>query len=368
MAEIIEVKHLKVEYRKNPLGIDELHPRLSWRMQCERRGTRQTGYQLQAALAENALATGMELLWDSGRVDSEQSIQVEYEGPALHSRERVWWRVRVWDEREKVSSWSEPAWWEMGLLERDDWWGEWIGAELVGGARSTIPAPYLRKTFTLDHSPVSARLYITALGLYECHLNGQRVGEDILAPGWTDYHTRVHYQTYDVTSLLQWGDNAIGVVLGDGWCCGNVSWLGRQLYADRPRLLAQLVVELASGEMITIVSDQTWKTAFGPILESDLLMGESYDARHEFPGWGLAGFDDSRWSSVVAFPAPDAALVATSAPPIRRHEMLQTISEPVRIPGWPLDAWLFDFGQNLVGRVRLQVGGKAGTTITLRRG
>lgn len=368
MAEIIEINHLRCEYRENLLGIDETQPRLSWRMQSVRRGVRQTAYQIQAASTETALRDGAELLWDSGRVDSEQSVLVDYGGPALHSRARVWWRVRVWDERGQVSGWSEPAWWEIGLLERDDWRGEWIGAGLIGGARSTIPAPYLRREFTLDRPPRSARLYVTALGLYECHLNGQIVDEDVLMPGWTDFRTRIRYQTYDVTALLQQGPNAIAAILGDGWCCGHVAWLGRQLYVDRPRLLAQLVIELADGETLIIASNEAWRAAFGPILESDLLMGESYDARLEFPGWDAPGFDDSHWAPVVVFADTGAALVAQNGPTIRRHQEIAPIADPEPRPGWPLDTWIFDFGQNLAGRVRLKVSGEAGITLILRHG
>jgi alpha-L-rhamnosidase len=368
MIPIIAVERLTCEYRENPLGIDETRPRLSWRLHSERRGARQIGYQLEAASSKDAFTSDADLLWESGRVDSEQSVHVDYQGPALRSGQRIWWRVRVWDDRGEVSDWSEPAWWEIGLLDRDDWQGEWIGAGLVGGARTTIPSPYLRRQFALAQPPLSARLYITALGLYECHLNGQRVGEDVLAPGWTDYRTRIRYQTYDVTGLLHAGDNAIGAILGDGWCCGNVSWLGRQLYADRPRLLAQLVIEQSDGSILTIVSDESWKTAFGPILESDLLMGESYDARLDFPGWDSPGFDDSNWSPAVVFPDTGAALVASNSPLIHHQQAIVPIADPERRPGWPLDTWIFDFGQNLVGRVRLKISGAAGTTITLRHG
>jgi alpha-L-rhamnosidase len=256
----------------------------------------------------------------------------------------------------------------MGLLHPDDWQGRWVGAPLVGGPRSSVPCPFLRKVFNLEAPVVAARLYVTALGVYEAHINGQRVGEDVLAPGWTDYSTRVRYQVYDVTSLLHKGENVIGAILDDGWYCGHLEWSGRQIYGDRPKLLGQLLVTLADGPKTAVFTDGTWKTAFGPILEADLLMGESYDARLEFPGWSSPDFDDADWLTVEVFDDPGVALVATNGPSVRRIQELQPIADPVEILAWPNSHWVYDFGQNMVGRVRLKIRGPSGTTITLRHG
>jgi alpha-L-rhamnosidase len=305
------------------------------------------------------------LIWDSSRVESDQSIHVVYAGARLRSRQRVFWCVQVWDEIGNLAM-SPIAWWEMGLLRRTDWSASWIGATLVGGRWTTIPAPLLRRSFTLDAPIVQARLYITASGLYECTINGQRVGEDVFTPGWTDYRQRVQYQVYDVTGLVRTGENAIGVILGDGWYCGHVAWSGRQHYGDRPKLLAQLVVTLANGRTQTIVSDRSWRYAFGPVLESDILHGESYDARLEIPGWDTPGFDDSSWQPVELFTAPDIALVAMRGPTVRRHEELRPIALPTAFHTHQTTRWVFDLGQNMVGRVRLRVRGPAGTTVTIR--
>jgi alpha-L-rhamnosidase len=256
----------------------------------------------------------------------------------------------------------------MGLLEPDDWQAQWIGASLVGGTYTTIPAPFLRRAFALEAPVASARLYITALGLYTAYLNGRRVGEDELTPGWTDYHHRIRYQSYDVTSLLTDGQNALGVILGDGWYCGHIAWYGRQLYGDRPRLLAQLHCTLADGTTVIIASDGSWKTAFGPILASDLLMGESYDARLAFPGWQTPGFSDDDWQPVTVFDPPEMALVAQNGPTVRRIQEIQPVTDPIEVPERNRSRWIFDFGQNMVGRVRLRVNGLAGTTVTLRHG
>jgi alpha-L-rhamnosidase len=189
--------------------------------------------------------------------------------------------VRVWNEFNQPSDWSVSAWWETGI-KHSEWRGQWIGASLVGGPRTSVPCPYLRKTFSIDKPIKSARLYATALGLYEFHLNGSQVGDDVFTPGWTDYRKRVQYQTYDVTGFLQQGENVAGAILGDGWYCGYVGWFERQFYGERSKLLVQLMVEFDDGSREVIVTDSTWKTAFGPILEADLLIGESYDARLEW--------------------------------------------------------------------------------------
>jgi alpha-L-rhamnosidase len=357
--------HLHCETRINPLGIDTAQPRLGWKLSGATHGARQTAYQVLAAASRDDLAVNRNLLWDSGRVESANSTLVVYAGPPLASRQRVWWQVAVWDEHGAPGDTSAPAWWEMGLLARSDWQAQWIGAALVGGPRTSIPAPFLRQTITLAAPPTQARLYVTALGLYELTINGQRVGEDRLAPGWTDFTKRVRYQVYDVAGLLRTGENVLGAVLGDGWYCGHICWFGRQKYGDRPRLLAQLEATTAAGERQTFATDEHWRTSFGPLLETDLIMGESYDARLELTGWDTPGYDDRRWLPAECFADPGAALEATNGPLVRRQETLRPVAAPRKL--W--DArWLFDFGQNLVGHARLKVSGPAGATIQLRHG
>jgi alpha-L-rhamnosidase len=381
----MQAVNLRCEYRQNPLGIAIPRPRLSWRLESDQPGARQTAYQIQVSLDGD-------VLWDTGPVESDQSLWVEYGGPALTSRQRLTWQVRVWDGEGNPTEWSEPAWWEMGLLESSDWAPLWIGAPFVGGPRTTIPVPFLRKNFTVGGNVIRARLYITSLGVYEAYINGHRIGDAELTPGWTDYHKRVYYQTYDVTDLLQAGDNVIGAILGDGWYCGFVAWSGRQLYGDRPRLLAQLEITIendgdnARRSKMLIVSDRTWQTAFGPILESDLLMGESYDARLELGQWcaphsltpnpspkgrgalpsphgGWAGGEGGLWLPVEIFPAPKGmVLTAQNSPSIKRQEEVT----PISVRQYDPKSWIFDLGQNMVGRVRLKVTGPAGTTIRLR--
>ncbi len=362
---MVAIADLRCEYRPNPLGIDVTAPRLSWRLHSDRRGARQTAYRILAASDAHRLSEGQADWWDSGTVESDQSVHVAYRGQRLRSRQRVYWKVTVWDELGEASQ-SDSAWFEMGLLRRKDWKAKWIGAGLVGGPRSTIPAPYLRQAFVLPGAARSARLYVTALGLYECSLNGQPVGDDVFTPGWTDYQKRVQYQVYDVTALLHEGENVLGAILGDGWAAGHIGWDHRQQYVDRPRLLAQLEITLADGGTITVATGRTWKYQFGPLLENDLLMGEAYDARLEMPGWDRRGFDDRRWHRVEVFDDPGVVIAATNGPTVRRINELKPIADPVDRSTHNRARAIFDLGQNMAGRVRLTGSAPAGTTVTLR--
>jgi alpha-L-rhamnosidase len=269
----------------------------------------------------------------------------------------------VWDEKDQAVSADKESWWEMGLLHPDDWKGDWIGSPLVGSSLTTIPCPYLRTEFTPAKAVIKARLYATALGLYVCYLNGQRVGDDHFTPGWTDYKTRVPYQVYDVTAQIQSGANAWGTILGDGWYCGHVEWRGRQRYGDRPRFLAQLVLTYDDGSTEVIATDGSWKYAFGAIVEGDMLMGESHDARLELPGWNTIHADETGWEPVVLFPKPEITLSAMRGPTVKATQELKPTVPIGDIKGMPR---IVDFGQNLVGAIRLTVCGEAGTTVKLR--
>jgi alpha-L-rhamnosidase len=370
---------LRCEYRADPLGIDERAPRLSWALVSERRGQAQFAYRVLVARSEEDLASEENLLWDSGRVESDRSAGVEYEGEALQSRSRCLWKVRVWDGEGDPSPYGGPAVFETGLLERSDWEGDWIslgknpdedfepptGEEYDDLANALEASPYLRREFLLDRPVRRARLYATARGVYELHLNGSRVGNDVLAPGWTDYNRRVQYQIYDVTRLLAEGQNVLGALLGDGWYSGFFGFDPKHRgahYGPRPQLLAQLHVEYEDGSTESIATDGSWRCSTGAILYSDLLMGESYDARNEMPGWAEPGFDDSAWYAVGVEELGNTNLVAQPDEGIRVTEELgaKTVTEPSE------GAYVFDMGTNMVGWVRLKVRGEAGTEITLR--
>ncbi|WP_405392806.1 glycoside hydrolase family 78 protein [Streptomyces sp. NBC_01102] len=515
-----------VEYVRHPLGLDTPRPRLSWPMASDRPGMRQTAYQLRVATSPDRLAKPD--VWDSGKVVSEQSVLVPYAGPEPASRTRYHWSVRVWDAAGRASAWSEPSWWETGLLADSDWTAGWIGAPaaltgtpalddaswiwfpegdpaasapaatrwfrgrvdipagvtrarlvmtaddgftarvngvevahteadgpaqnwqrpvltdvtahlspgvqvisvsatnavagpagLLGalelttaggvvtlvtdaGWRSTdreptgdwhsgtyddtawsaarvlapwgsgpwrkvrvahSPATQLRREFRLGRKRVArARLYATALGLYEVFLNGERVGEDRLAPGWTDYDKRVQYQTYDVTGLVAPGGNALGVTLATGWYAGNIAWFGPHQYGEQPAVLAQLEVTFTDGSTERVVSGADWRAATGPVTGADLMAGEEYDARLETDGWTRAGFDASGWLAADPVDGVTAALVAEvdGACRVERELTAREVTEPE--PG----VFVFDLGQNMVGTPRLTVSGPAGTKVRLR--
>lgn len=346
----------------NPLGIDARQPRLSWKAHSRTRGARQTAFQLAVADNPDDLA-GARWIWDTGKVQSSQSAHHPYAGPTLQSRRRYWWQVRLWDEHDTASRWSEAACWEMGLLEPQAWQGSWITPAWEEDVTSAQPSPLLRREFQLKGPVAAARLYLTSLGLYVARLNGQQAGDWHFTPGWTSYHNRLQYQTYDVTGLVHAGANALAVTLGDGWYRGYLGFKGkRNLYGDRLALLLQLHITYADGSEETVVSDAQWRAATGPIRASDIYNGETYDARLERPGWDNAGYDDSDWAGVRVLASPGTELVAQHGPPVRAVEELkaQAISQS------PAGETIVDFGQNLVGCVRLRVRGNAGDTVTVR--
>ena len=358
MTQLLTAVDLRCEYAREPINVDSESPRLSWRLGVAQ--GRSVAYQIQvgrAAFDESALS------WDSGRVASGRTTWIAYEGSALEAMTRYHWRVRVWDEGQGAGPWSELSFFETGRRGRA-WEGRWIGGRLMGSTRSPVPVPYLRRSFTLPDRPTSARLYVTALGLHACRLNGQRVGQDELRPGWTDFTRRVVYDIYDVTGLMVAGENVLGTPLGDGWYCGRIAWFGRQNYGDRPCLLAELRLEMPDGGVVVIPTDDRWRWDVGPILYSDPLDGESYDARQEQAGWDAAGFDDSHWQPVQVFEPPQVATVASPSPPVRAI---------VRLPGHRIATdhaavHLFDLRQNIAGRARLRLRGKRGKTVRIRYG
>ncbi|MBL4575509.1 MAG: glycoside hydrolase family 78 protein [Opitutaceae bacterium] len=341
---------------------------MSWILSSERKDEKQSAYQILCASSEEILYEDRGDLWDSGKVESDESIHISYEGGGLRSRQRVWWKVQVWDGDGEKSDWSDVSYWEMGLLDSADWKAQWIGSDLRGGKWTTIPCPFLRREFALKSPVAKARLYVTALGLVEVHLNGKRVGDTLFSPGWTDYRKRVQYDVYDVSDLIREGDNCVGSILGDGWYCGFLGNGGRQHYGDQPRMLLQLEVEYEDGNQELITSDEQWAFAFGPILESDFLKGESYDARLEFPGWDSAGFSEIDWRPVKLFADQGLKRVARRGPPVTKMEELKPKEiSAVVIEGVVVKKHkLFDLGQNMVGFVRLKIKGEAGLTVQLR--
>ena len=452
-----ELNNLRCEYHNNPLGIDITSPRLSWITQSDNRGWKQSAYQILVASSQENLDQDRGDLWDSGKVEANQSTQIPYAGKALLSHTPCFWKVKVWDQNGAASPWSQTATWSMGLLNEADWQAQWIGhdkavkitpnrdAELAGkGHKITItkalyglkgdpkkqidikeklqahvdagnlslkvtnefagkdpareekkvleaqwlvedwksgivvneneicdltigrpkqylPAPYLRKEFTVATGVKRAIVYATAQGVYELSLNGQRVSNDVFMPGWTDYKQRIYYTAYDVTDLLKEGPNAIGAILGDGWFRGNISCIGQNKYGNKLRLKAQLHIDYQNGQSEILATDPSWKASYGPILESDMQAGEVYDARLEMPGWSQAGFDQSSWSPIVTGASLKPLLQAYPGVPVRAVKELPAVKVSEPTPG----TYVFDLGQNFSGWARLKVNGQAGDEVTM---
>ena len=452
-----ELNNLRCEYHNNPLGIDITSPRLSWITQSDNRGWKQSAYQILVASSQENLDQDRGDLWDSGKTQAGQSIQIPYAGKPLLSHGQCFWKVKVWDQNGAASPWSQTATWSMGLLNEADWQAQWIGhdkavkitpnrdAELAGkGHKITItkalyglkgdpkkqidikeklqahvdagnlslkvtnefagkdpareekkvleaqwlvedwksgivvneneicdltigrpkqylPAPYLRKEFTVATGVKRAIVYATAQGVYELSLNGQRVSNDVFMPGWTDYKQRIYYTAYDVTDLLKEGPNAIGAILGDGWFRGNISCIGQNKYGNKLRLKAQLHIDYQNGQSEILATDPSWKASYGPILESDMQAGEVYDARLEMPGWSQAGFDQSSWSPIVTGASLKPLLQAYPGVPVRAVKELPAVKVSEPTPG----TYVFDLGQNFSGWARLKVNGQAGDEVTM---
>jgi alpha-L-rhamnosidase len=353
----LPVVDLRCEHAENPLGIDVAAPRFSWRVATDRNHAAQSAYQVLVASSGAALARDEGDLWDSGRRESPRSADVAYAGAALESRRRYYWKVRVWDEEGEALDYSKTAWFEMALLNDDDWEAHWIG---ISGCRIGA-AKYFRCAFDIPSAVRRARLYITGLGYHEAFMNGGRLGDAVLDPAYTDVTKRVFYRTHDVTGELCEGRNVISAILAPGW-------------HGRPMLLAQLEVDLKNGDRLMIASNRRkyapdWLVASGPVTGTSIFDGEHYDARKEREGWNLPGHEvnsvkerTERWGQVFAMRGPAGKLRAQPLEPIRvmRELAARTITEPR--PG----VFVFDFGQNHAGWARLRVKGKRGTRIILK--
>lgn len=358
------ISDLRTEHLRDPLGIDVVRPRFSWSVNLTNRGARQTAYQILAASSEKLLSQNRGDLWDSGKATSSDPLLIEYAGRPLVAGELCYWKVRIWDQEGAVSDWSPAAFWSMGLLKRSDWTAKWIGMPTTNSSPAA-PSPMLRKTFEVRKPVKRAMAYVCGLGYFEMLLNGTRVSDHVLQPTWTRYDLLADYVTFDVTTNLVRGRNAVGVQLGNGfynqwardaWNTSTAPWRAP------PQLILQLDVEYADGTRDRVVTDETWRTSTGPIVLDAARMGEIYDARLEKPGWVMAGYDDSGWSGAVIREGV-TNLLAPNSEPVRIVNTLRPVSiSPV--PG-RTNTYLFDFGQNIAGWCRLSVQGPAGTAVRM---
>ena len=365
----LKVSNLRTEMLVNPIGIDVVEPRLSWQLSSEERGIVQTSFHILVASSPDKLENNQGDIWDSGIVGSDQSHLVGYNGRELNSRDKCYWKVKVWSGNTE-SDWSEPAFWSMGLLYYKDWSGRWIGFDRPfpwdeDSFHARLSARYFRKEFGSDKEIKQATLSIIGLGLYELYINGEKIGDQVLAPTPTDYTKNVKYNTFDVTNNLQSGKNALGVVLGNGRY-----YTMRQHYKPYkiknfgfPKMLLQLEIEYADGSSQRIKTDDSWKgTADGPIRSNNEYDGEEYDARKEMPGWNTVGFDDSNWLRAEYVQEPRGDFEAQ----MNENMKVMMELEPVSITEIKPDTFIMDMGQNMVGWIKMNVQGKTGDQVKLR--
>jgi alpha-L-rhamnosidase len=354
------VGNLACEYQANPVGIDVEKPRFSWKIFYDHKNIFQTAYEIKVAETEQALSEGRNMLWNTGKVLSCQSVNVEYNGKKLFPGQRVFWQVRVWTGKGKPTQWSAPAYWEIGLLNPHNWMADWISSPFDKPTAPIRPCCYLRKEFQILKEVQSAKIYASALGLYELYLNGKKVGDQLFTPGWTSYKKRIQYQTYDVTGLLS-AQNTIGAIVGDGWYRGTLG-SNRNYYGNKTAFIAQLQIVYTDGTSEVVISNSSWKTSTGAILFSDIYNGEICDGRKEQEGWNNSGFDDKGWKAALIYDQPKDILIAQQGVPVKAIQEIH----PVKLFKTTNGETVFDMGQNMVGRVRLIVNGKTGEKVMLQ--
>jgi alpha-L-rhamnosidase len=372
--------NLRCENLSSPNAIDIPNPRLSWQLISDERNQKQIAYHIIVTDDLEQLERNTGYFWDSGKILSEESLNISYNGKELHSGNLLYWKVRVWDADGNVSDWSQTASWSMALLDRNEWKAQWIGEheDLLPDSAITGPAPYFRKVFKLVNTVKSAKVYVSGLGFYELYLNGHKVGDHVLAPAQTNYDRRklnnliyfyddqstqrVLYNTYDVTSLLKNGDNAVGMILGNGWYNQRDRTVEGCLWYSTPRMILQMEITCNNDRKELITSDDTWKVTTGPLLHDGIFTGEIYDARLELAGWNRADYDDSEWISAQLVRKTDGELESQMAP---ADKVIRT-SHPMTVTKSGKGSYTYDTGEMISGWVQLKVTGKRGTEIMIR--
>ncbi|MBC6490540.1 family 78 glycoside hydrolase catalytic domain [Flavihumibacter stibioxidans] len=377
-ATVLRVTDLRCENRRGPIGVDEQHPVLDWKLVTVddfTRGKYQTAYRVQVASAKELLLNGQADIWDSHKQPWQPGRQVFYNGKVLRSGQTVWWRVKAWDEKDIPTGWSEPDSWSMGLLHPGDWKGRWIRdsgpqPQTDSAMYADNPAPVFRKEFTPVKKISKATLHVSGAGYYEAFINGARVGNRVLDPGQTDYSKRVLYSSYEVTELVGTDKNCIGIMLGNGWynplplrMWGRFN-LREALTTGTPSFLLQLDMVYADGSVESVVSDETWKVMDGPVTRNSVYLGEHHDNRKSLPGWNKTGFNDIGWRKVARAKAPGGILQSQFQPPVVIKDTLR----PVWVKKQKDGRYLVDFGRNFGGVVRMLAKAPAGTKISVRYG
>ena len=371
----LEPGQLSCAYIQNPLGIDAAQPAFAWTFIASQRNQVQSAYELLVSDNEEDMLQLKGNVWATGKISSSQNIQIIYEGPSLRSFTKYFWRVKVYNQQGEASSWSKPAWFETAMMAGTDWKAVWIS----DGSKPPVRAadyyqpdqmPLFRRSFFVSKKIISARLYISGLGYYEAFLNGKKVGDRVLDPGFTSYRKEVQYAVYDITPLTRRGKNCAGIMLGNGWynplplrLFGH--WdLRDYLETGRPSVKAEIHINFTDGSVQLIKTDENWETAPGPIIKNNVYLGESYDARLEQRDWCLPNAQKATWKNAVPVQGPRGLLTAEIQPPIRITQILK----PVRMEEPKPDTFIVDMGQNFAGVAAIKLKGPAGTKISLRYG
>jgi alpha-L-rhamnosidase len=385
-ASTIEPVALRIEFLANPVGLDALTPRFSWKLNPMNPGARdlsQSAYRLIVASSATSLAIGKGDVWDSGKVSSRNFLEVHYGGRALESSTTYFWKLRVWDQAGKESPWSKQAVWTTALLHPSDWSAKWVAAEpdeplqpqaiehTGEVAETSTPLPIFRRDFHLDKPVKQAMVSVSGLGQYELHLNGRNITDTILNPGWTNYRKTVLYNTYNLTSLLHQGNNSLGMMLGRGmYDVPGVKGRYTKFIGSfgQPKMILQLDIVYVDGSQTRIVSDRSWKTTSGPITFSSIYGGEDFDARKERPGWDSPGFSDTTWSSAIEVAGPNgdqsnpgSELSGKIIPSVQTAQSFLPVKVNTLAPGIKV----YDLGQNFSGWPEITVRGRPGSTIQL---
>ncbi len=374
----VTVSELKCDYQIDPIGIQSEKPQLSWLLQSAQRNVKQTAYRV--IVSDNAamLQSNTGNVWDSKKITSNESIQVIFSGKKLVSTKTYYWKVMVWDNQQQASAWSKPAKWQMGLLEETDWKGaKWIAYEKLPNAERIIPAidnpgdkrwkegtdilPLMRKSFTINKAIKTASAFITGLGQFDMSLNGTKVGDHFMDPGWTKYDQHALYLTFDITNQIKQGKNAVGVMLGNGfyYVPGERYHKLRAVFGY-PKMICRILIQYQDGSEESIISNETWKAAPGPVTYSSIYGGEDYDANLEQTGWNNAVFNDQKWRKAVVVDGPPK-LDAQAESPLKIMEQFK----PVKISQPKPGVWLYDMGQNASAIPYIAVKGKKGAVIKI---
>ena len=366
---------LSCEQLTNPLGIDTRQPLLSWMIESTENDMRQSAYEIIVSCSKTDMDNNIGKIWSTGKITADETVFIAYKGATLQSFTRYYWKVKVYDQLGTPSEWSSTACFETALLDASDWKAQWIGDGRPQFERDEDfyqddPMPLFRKTFPLKKNITEARLYICGLGYYEAYINGKKVGDHVLDPGWTAHREQSLYVVYDITDLLQQGTNAIGVMLGNGWYNPLPIRLFRRFnlrdyqQTGRPVVKAQMLIRYQDGTSETICTDNTWKTNPGPVIRNNVYLGDHYDARLEIKNWHITGIKDEQWQPAVVSEGPSGKLTAQMAPAVKVGEVVK----PVRIYEQKPGVYIIDMGINFAGTARIKVKGPAGTIITIRYG